>query len=199
METEALAAFEMREIQHHRGVALALGIIFVILGLLCLSSVVIATLVATALLGVLAIIGGVMLILSSFWGDGFWGALLRIALGLLLVIAGWSLLTRPVIGALTLTALMGWYFIISGALRLIMAVVERVSGWGWAVINGGIALLLGVLLLINWPFSGLVAIGLFLGVTLLIDGVVWVAAAVSARSARRAPPAPGNPPRSALV
>lgn len=176
-------AFEMQQVRRYWRWFLALGVLDVVLGLVCLSSSVIVTLLTTALLGALAIVGGVVLAASAFWGDTIWGIVLRIALGVLLVLAGWSLLTRPVIGALTLTAIIGWFFLVTGVLHLIMALVERASGWGWAALNGAINLLLGILLLISWPVSGLVAIGLFLGVNLLLNGILWVFASLGARSA----------------
>ncbi|HET9110367.1 MAG TPA: HdeD family acid-resistance protein [Ktedonobacterales bacterium] len=188
METPYRAtAFEMREVRRYWGWFLALGVAMVILGLLCLSSAVIATLLTTVLLGVVAILAGAVLLASAFWADSGWGSLLRVALGILFVLAGWSLLTRPVLGALTLTAIIGWFLILSGIVHLIIALAERLHGWGWSAINGVVTLLLGVLLVTQWPLSGLVAIGLFLGIDLLMNGALWVTVALGVRSAPRPP------------
>lgn len=192
METmNTASAFQMRQVQRYWGWFLALGVIDAVLGVLCLSSTVFATLLTTVFLGILAVIGGVVLVATAFWALSIWGMLLRVALGVLLVLAGWSLLTRPVVGALTLTALIAWYFLITGALQLIMSAVERAPGWGWEALNGAINLLLGVLLLVNWPSTGLIAIGLFLGINLLINGILWIFASLRARSAVP-PTAPGT-------
>lgn len=189
------SAFQMQQVQRYWGWFLALGVIDGVLGVLCLSSTVFATLLTTVFLGILAVIGGVVLVATAFWALSTWSMLLRVALGVLLVLAGWSLLTRPVVGALTLTALIAWYFLITGALQLIMSAVERAPGWGWEALNGAINLLLGVLLLVNWPSTGLIAIGLFLGINLLINGILWISASLRARSAVP-PTAPGT---SAMV
>lgn len=184
------SAFETQQVRHNWGWFLALGVLLVVLGVLCLSSTVLATLLTTGLLGALAIIGGVELIVSAFWGENGWGIALRIVIGILFVLAGWSLLTRPVIGALTLTAIIGWFFLFSGMLDVIIALMEHVRGWGWGVINGLVTLLLGVLLLASWPASGLIAIGLFLGIRLLLSGILWISASIGARAAL--------PPQSAM-
>lgn len=184
METmHTSSAFEMRPVRRYWGWFLALGVLDVVLGLVCLSSAVIATLLTTALLGALAIVGGMALAATAYWAETGWGITLRIALGVLLVLAGWLALTQPVRGALALTALIGWFFLVTGALHIMMALVEHAPGWGWVALNGAINLLLGILLLVSWPVSGLVAIGLFLGVNLLMNGILWIFASVGARSA----------------
>lgn len=196
MESRDMAtAFELQQVRRNWGWFLALGVALTVLGLVCLSSTVFATLLTTVALGILTLIGGVALIASAFWAENGWGMVLRIALGALFLLGGWYLLTRPVIGALTLTAIMGWFFVLSGAVRLITAFVERMRGWGWTALNGGVTLLLGVLLLANWPVSGLFAIGLFLGIDLLLNGILWMSAGFGARLAT--PPA--TPPASALT
>jgi uncharacterized membrane protein HdeD (DUF308 family) len=43
-------------------------------------------------------------------------------------------------------------------------------------------LLLGILVLAQWPVSGLWVIGLFVGIELIFAGVAWVALALDLRS-----------------
>jgi uncharacterized membrane protein HdeD (DUF308 family) len=42
-----------------------------------------------------------------------------------------------------------------------------------------------VLILVEWPASGLYVLGLFLGVNLLFEGISWVAMGLSAKPAAR--------------
>ena len=51
-------------------------------------------------------------------------------------------------------------------------------GWGWHALNGFITFVLGVLVLAQWPVSGLWAIGLFIGIDLIFFGLAWVALAL---------------------
>jgi len=57
------------------------------------------------------------------------------------------------------------------------------SGWGWQALDAIITFVLGVLLVSQWPISGLWAIGLFLGIDLIFYGCVWVAIALGLRNA----------------
>jgi uncharacterized membrane protein HdeD (DUF308 family) len=53
-------------------------------------------------------------------------------------------------------------------------VAERFDGWQWMLLNGVIALLLGVSIWRQWPFSGLWVIGLFVGIEMLLSGFSWL-------------------------
>ncbi|RTZ57952.1 MAG: hypothetical protein DSZ33_06905, partial [Gammaproteobacteria bacterium] len=45
------------------------------------------------------------------------------------------------------------------------------AGWGWMLFNGFVTLLLSVLIIVGWPSSSLIAIGIIVGVSLLFDGL----------------------------
>jgi uncharacterized membrane protein HdeD (DUF308 family) len=51
------------------------------------------------------------------------------------------------------------------------------------VLDGLITIVLGVLILTNWPASGLWVIGLFLGIDLIFYGLTWIAIAFAVRGA----------------
>ncbi len=170
---------------------LALGISLTILGIIAFSATVFVTLISVILLGILVLIGGVMQIVSAFRAQGFWGIVFRVILGILFLLAGWYLITRPAIGAITLTLVMAWFFIITGIVQIVTAVVEKFEGWGWTIAGGVAGLVLGILLLIGWPVTGLYAIGLFLAIDLVISGISWIIAAFAAR--RYTPPSAAAP------
>ena len=44
----------------------------------------------------------------------------------------------------------------------------------WVVVSGVITLLLGLVIVAHWPVSGLYILGLFLGIDLIIVGMVWI-------------------------
>jgi uncharacterized membrane protein HdeD (DUF308 family) len=49
------------------------------------------------------------------------------------------------------------------------------------VLNGIIAILLGILVLAQWPVSGLWAIGMFVGIDLVFRGITWTVFAFGLR------------------
>lgn len=198
MNAAPFPAFVPHAVNHHRGWFAVLGFALIVLGLLCFIFTGIATLLTAVAIGIVTLLGGIALVVSAFWATGLWHAVTRALVGLVFIVAGWWLFTRPVLGALALTAVIGWFFIVSGAIRLIEAVVAHRHGWGWAILNAAVTLLLGILLLANWPFSGLFAIGLFLGIDLLFDGVIILMATLASgpqRAPAAVPPPQPLPPQ----
>jgi len=70
--------------------------------------------------------------------------------------------------------LLGAFFVVGGVFRIIGASILRFRNWGWVVFNGGVTLLLGVIVLASWPISGLWVIGLLVGVEMVINGWSWM-------------------------
>ncbi|MGE5370015.1 MAG: hypothetical protein ACM3PD_10520 [Chloroflexota bacterium] len=57
--------------------------------------------------------------------------------------------------------------------------------WELIAVAGTLSVVLGALILAEWPISGLYVLGIFLGVNLLFEGVAWVAMGLAARPASR--------------
>ena len=73
-------------------------------------------------------------------------------------------------------------FIAIGIFRLIMAFsLKSSSGWGWLVFAGVASLLLGIIILAQWPISGLWFIGLFIAIEMIMTGWSFMAVALSLR------------------
>ncbi len=153
------------------GWLLGLGILLVILGCIGLSMTVGLTMASMVLLGVLLLIGGCSQIIDVFksrrWKAVAWHALI----GLLYLVGGIIIIYDPVLASEVITVLIAWVLIIIGISRLIMASILRdEAGWGWLVLAGVAAIVLGILILVQWPYSGLWVIGLFISIEMLING-----------------------------
>lgn len=190
MSSYLTQASDAEKIRHNWGWLLAVGIGLAILGLVALVFTVTTTKVSVVLLGIVLLIGGVVVIVSAFTAGGIGGAILRVLLGIVLLAGGWYLMTQPAVGALAVTIVMAWYFIIAGIIRVISAMMERYDGWGWSVATGLVTLLLGILLTAGWPVTGTFAIGLFIGIDLILGGISWIVAAFAARTYTPTLPAP---------
>jgi uncharacterized membrane protein HdeD (DUF308 family) len=59
------------------------------------------------------------------------------------------------------------------------------KGWYWALIAGIISILLGVIIIAQWPISGLWVIGLFVAIELIFNGWAYVFIALAARNAAK--------------
>ncbi len=72
-------------------------------------------------------------------------------------------------------------FLTGGVFRLVGALVVRGANFGLAVVQGAFGVLLGFLILSNWPGNSLYVIGTFFSLALLFDGLSLVAMGMGSR------------------
>jgi uncharacterized membrane protein HdeD (DUF308 family) len=72
-----------------------------------------------------------------------------------------------------------------GVIRITMGIQHRkaATGWYWPVLSGVVSILLGGMIIFQWPVSGLWVIGLFVAVELILNGWSYVFVALAARKA----------------
>jgi uncharacterized membrane protein HdeD (DUF308 family) len=100
---------------------------------------------------------------------------------------------HPAMASLSLTLIIAYALIAIGVLRGIMAFQIRPSkGWWWPLFSGLISVALGVLILMEWPESGLWVIGLFIAIELIFNGWSYIFVALAARAAAKARKASGS-------
>lgn len=157
------------------GWIVALGVVYVVAGVIALGSVVMATIATVWLVGIMMLLAGVFEVIHSFqiktWGRFlFW-----LALGVLYIIAGFVAFDNPLLTAVWLTLILGAALVASGIMRIFLAFnMKGGTPWGWVVASGVITLLLGIIILIHWPVSSLYVLGIFLGVDLVFAGASWI-------------------------
>lgn len=102
-------------------------------------------------------------------GDLAWG----LSVGLVYLIAGVYLLLHPRESLASLTLVLAVLFLLeAGAMLGAFLRLRRLPGARWLLVNAVLALVLGLLIALNWPSSSLWAIGSLLGVNLLFSGSV---------------------------
>lgn len=171
-------------IKENWGWFLALGIFLIILGTVGVASAVYTTFITIFFLGVLLAAGGVAKLIYSFWAQKWSGFFLSLLVGILYLVAGGILLYKPVQSAAALTLLMGWMFIVSGLFKIIASLVNRFEQWGWVLFSGIISLVLGILVLAEWPEASVWIIGLFVGIDLIIYGWLCVLLSFAAKNVK---------------
>jgi uncharacterized membrane protein HdeD (DUF308 family) len=165
----------LRTLRAKWGWIVALGVIFMIAGVIALGSVVMATVSAVWVVGIMMIMAGVAEIIAAFsvkgWGKAiFWGLL-----GALYVAAGIIAFENPLLAAAVLTLFLGIALMAGGIVRMFLAWHMREAGkpWGWVVVSGIISLLLGLMIIAKWPYSSVYVLGIFLGIDLIFIGSSW--------------------------
>ncbi|WP_195912515.1 HdeD family acid-resistance protein, partial [Legionella pneumophila] len=103
----------------------------------------------------------------------------------LYIAAGCIVLYDPFLASTLITAFLAAMLIIIGLTRMIMAFALKDSkGWGWLLLAGITAIILGILILMQWPISGLWIIGLFIAIELIVTGWTYIFIAISVKTAK---------------
>ncbi|MBK1724806.1 HdeD family acid-resistance protein [Thiocystis violacea] len=150
------------------------GILSTLLGLIGLGMTFGLTIAGVLLFGVLLAVGGGVQLFDAFKYRGWKSTLPHAAIAIIYLLAGGMMIVDPAGAAIALTLFLGVALIAAGVLRATIAWQHQGQrGWQWAAGGGVLSLLLGVVILIGWPVSGLWVIGLVIAVELLING--WTA------------------------
>ncbi|KXV00803.1 MAG: DUF308 domain-containing protein [Gluconobacter potus] len=161
------------------------GAFLIILGILAALDTVATTLTSMVILGVLMIIGGVAQVMQSFAHRGLpvpnqW---LSGLIGGLYIFGGLLLIEEPATGSIFLTAILAGCLIFAGLARTFWAGGHRNNrSWLALAISGLVTLIIGIMLYMTLPWSGLWLIGMFIAVELLMAGVATVLFGLSLRS-----------------
>jgi uncharacterized membrane protein HdeD (DUF308 family) len=161
------------------------GILLAILGIAALILPPYAGLAITIFLGWMFLISGIGGLVITFWArnmPGFWWSLISAALA---VLAGMILLARPVQGVLTLTIVLGAYFLAEGVATIMYALEHRreLSGrWSWLLISGLVDIAISFMVIAGLPSSADWAVGVLVGINLLFGGATLIGMALAARN-----------------
>lgn len=182
-EIQDLAVQVPREVGQHWGWFLACGVGLVLLGIAAVGRSVTTTVVSMVFFGwLLAMASGIEIIQAVMVGK--WaGFFLHLLAAIVYGVTGLIFISRPLAGAEVITLLMGAFFMIGGLFELLGAPLVHLPAWGWHAFDGAISFVLGLLVLAQWPASGLWVVGLFVGIRMISFGIAWIALAVSMHSA----------------
>jgi uncharacterized membrane protein HdeD (DUF308 family) len=171
-------------LRRHWGWMLGLGIVMLVLGVIGLYMSVALTIVSVLVFGALLLAGGIAQAIQAFRAGGWRSIALHVAIALVYIVAGAIALYDPVAASLSLTIVFAAMLLAAGVFRAAMAFQMRPAvGWGWVLFGGIMSFLLGVLIFMQWPASGLFAIGLFIAIELIVDGWSCILFALAAKSA----------------
>jgi len=171
-----------REIIQYWGWFLAFGIGVLVLGIAAVVRSVAATVVSMLFFGWLLVLASGIEIAQAVMVGHWAGFFQHLLAAILFGITGLLIVMRPVISAEVATVFMAMFFLIGGLFQLVGSVAVALPGWGWQAADGIITFVLGLLVLAQWPASGLWVIGLFVGIDLIFYGGAWIALALGLRA-----------------
>lgn len=172
---------EGRRLNRSFGRLTLLGALLVIAGVIGLVYTGVATLTSMLLFGWLLLVGGLVGLLHAIESRGtnyFW---LGVVVAALNIAAGVVVIKHPEGTAEALTMFAALLFLTGGVFRLVGSVVVRGPQMGWTLLQGAFGLLLGLLVLFDWPHSSLYVLGCFFSLALLFDGLGLIALGIGGR------------------
>jgi len=170
----------------HWGLVLAYGLVTLGLGVALAVWPDASVTVFTVLLAIQLIIAGIFRIsaaLSTSRNDGGVRALVGLSGGLALIV-GLLILRDPLQSVLVLGMILGVFWVIAGVIDVIGAFISPpASGRGWEIFGGVVSVLAGGFLLVYTDLS-LKLLVVFVGIWLIVAGILAVVAAFKLRSLR---------------
>jgi uncharacterized membrane protein HdeD (DUF308 family) len=168
-------------------VLMTVGVIAIVIGCIAILVPAVASVGTAIFIGWILLALGISMVVAAFSAHSLGTVVLRLLWAALTIIAGLWLIVEPHNGTLTLTVVLGIYFLFMGLTRLAIAFAARgQQGAGIVGLSGFAGLLIGILVLAKLPSSADWAIGLLVGIDLIFAGWMLVSIALVGKDASRA-------------
>lgn len=157
--------------------ALFEGVLLVLFGLAALCFPAFAGIATAVLFGWILIASGVAGLAGAFAGSGyahFWWSLFS---SVLAIVAGLLMAFHPFAGAMVLVLVIAAWLFLDGISSLMIALDLRRSSkpsWGWLAVSAIVDWLLAVSILFLSPVASLFAVGLVVGIDLIVGGAAHI-------------------------
>lgn len=162
---------------------ISVAVLFIVLGMFAIIEPGVAGLGVTVLVGWLLTSGGVTHLIAAFKGDGEKQMILRVIIGIVYLIVGLYFVTHPRLAIGTLTLLLASALLVGGVLEIIAYFRSKGEGSSkWMLLNGMVALVLAEMIWFEWPSSSVWAIGILVGINLLMTGMTGQMFGLAARN-----------------
>jgi aquaporin Z len=175
---------DVATLRRNWGWTVAFGVLLAVAGGFALSSVVMSTAATVIFVGFAMMVGGFAEVFHGFamrtWKHFFW----MLVLGGLYILAGALVVRNPLLAASFITLMIGASLLAGGIVRTYVS-VHLPSGGAktFLVFSSILTLIVGALIIAQWPSSSLWVIGVFLGADLFFAGMGWVGVGLTLRNA----------------
>jgi uncharacterized membrane protein HdeD (DUF308 family) len=166
---------------------MTVGILAIVVGCIAILVPAVAAVGTAIFIGWILLIAGAFLVAAAFAAHSVGTLILRLIWAILTVLVGIYLIFEPHNGTLTLTLVLGIYFLFMGLTRVTVAFLARgQQNAGWVGLSGICGLLIGILVLTKFPSSADWAIGLLVGIDLIFAGWTLTSIALVGKELSRA-------------
>ena len=174
------------EVRANWGWLMVMGIALTVLGVVGLYMAGVLTVASLLWFGALTIAGGLLTLIDAFRAEGWKAKLWEMLIAILYIAVGIVMLMNPGASAAWFTLFIAAFLFISGISRIVIGfkVREQVKGWGWTVFGGAASIVLALMIMAQWPLSGLWVIGMFVAIEMIMQGTSMISIAVAAKTSK---------------
>ena len=160
------------------------GVLLIVCGMLAVASPLLAAVAVNAFVAWLIVLAGVVHLIVAFHAHGAGNLIWKLLVGVAYLAFGIYLIAHPLLGVASLTLALAVLFLIEGVLDVVLFFKMRsLQGSAWVLVDGIITLALGLMIYMQWPSSSAWAIGILVGVSMIISGVTRVMLSLTVRRA----------------
>jgi len=161
-----------------------IGVVLLIFGVLLLLSPAAVGGAVVKLVALVLVLTGIIQVLHSLRSGTTANKTVSTVLGAVVAGVGVLVWLNPELGSGFLTVLLMIFFVVNGLWKISYAMrFHRFAGWAWLLTSGLLSLVFVWLLWSQWPLSGAWAIGVLVGLDLLLAGTALI---MVSRALRRA-------------
>jgi uncharacterized membrane protein HdeD (DUF308 family) len=185
-EIAALRSATARALRENWKLFLGEGIVLVLLGFAAVALPPLASLAITLLIGWIFLLSGIVGLYTTFAMRGAPGFVWSLVSALIGIAAGIVLLIWPASGVVSLTLVLVAFFAIEGVASILFALDHKRewSGrWGLMLVSGVLDLVIAGIVFVGLPGTAAWAIGLLVGINMVMGGAALIAMALHARGA----------------
>jgi uncharacterized membrane protein HdeD (DUF308 family) len=158
------------------------GAVQVVLGVAVIIVAAFATWLSVWLIAVSLAVWGVLELSYVLKQKTIWW---RLPLGILALAGGILLMIKPGIGSAAISLLLSVLFIVGG-INAVLTSVKHPESRGWIAAGGLLSLLLGILILSNWPVTNFFILGVLTGIEILLNGWTLTIGGMAGKRAKSA-------------
>jgi uncharacterized membrane protein HdeD (DUF308 family) len=169
------------------GLSIGWSVVMIALGILAVVLPRAAGLGISVVIAWIIVLTGLAYLAYAFAAQGAGSFLWRVLIGIVYVFGGGYLAFHSGIAVESLTLVVAAVFFLEGVLEIAAFFQLRtLSGSGWILFDGILALVLAYVIYRPWPSSSTWAIGIIVGINLIVSGITGLMYSVTVRKALKA-------------
>ena len=174
-----MVGFNEEFVKRFKNFSLGVGIALVFIGAAGVFAPRITAFVSEVFLGWLLVTAGIATAYFAFLSQ--WRSIVAWAKPVLLITTGLLFLLFPMNGIQAVILLLTVYLLLDAFASFGLAQdYYPLRGWIWMVLNGISSILLAVFVLAGWPVDSMILAGLYIGVSILLDGLALISMSIAA-------------------